>query len=81
MDAQAWLLPVSALLLGGGGIGTFLGLIVQRHANKSTAAAAAVAHAIDGLTRLTQEQRAELDDARTEIATLKVELRKARRLR
>ncbi len=78
---QGWLLPVAALLLGGGGIGTLLGLLVQRQGNKSTASANAVAHAIDGLTRLTQEQRAELDDARTEIATLKVELRKARRLR
>lgn len=57
---QGWLIPVAALLLGGGGIGTFLGLLVQRQGNKSTASATAVASAIDGLTRLTQEQRAEL---------------------
>lgn len=81
MGGQGWLLPVAALLLGGGGIGTILGFIVQRQSTKSTASAVAVAHAIDGLTRLAQEQREELDDLRSENARLRVELQKARRSR
>lgn len=75
---------LTSLLVGfvtAGGIGTILGVLVNRQQNKMTATAAATGHAIDGLSRLAQEQRAELDDKNEEIERLKAELRKARRTR
>lgn len=78
---QAWLVPLAALLVGGGGIGTVLGVIVQRQNNKATSTAVAVGHAIDGLTRLTERQAAELDRAYARIDELEADAEKARKPR
>lgn len=76
---HAWLVPVAALLVGGGGIGTLLGLIVQRQNNKATSTAVAVGHAIDGLTRLTERQAAELERAYERIDELEAAAKRKRR--
>lgn len=76
---QSWLIPVAALLVGGGGVGTFLGLVVQRRQNTMVNNATLVGHAIDGLAKLAEQRGADLDEARAEIVELKKQLRAARR--
>lgn len=78
---QSWLVPLAALLVGGGGIGTLLGLVVQRQNNKSTATATAVAQAIDGLVKLDERKSFELARAYARIDELEAETAAERKTR
>lgn len=57
---HAWVIPVASLLLGAGGVGTIAGLFVQHQNNKATQSAVGVSQVVDGLTKLSERQAAEL---------------------
>lgn len=74
-DAQ-WVLPVLTFLLGSGGVASVLGMMQNRAQNRAVNAATGTGQVIDGLTRLTQEQRAELDRKDNYITELEAKLAK-----